>query len=280
MSKSQDYVGVDLGGTKISAGLVQEGTVANIYTCNTEPLNGREQILQNLFCAIDKVITQKTKAIGVGLPGIIDSERGIIYEIVNIPSWENLKLKEILESRYAMQVEIDNDANCFALGTWNYGVAKGFKHVVALSLGTGLGAGIIANGELYRGLNNGAGEFGQIPYLDSIYESYCSGQFFTLEKNIQGEALYNQAQDGENNAIEIWNEFGQHLASLVTTILYSISPEVIVFGGSVSRGFEYFRASIENNLQNIHLQRIARNVKLLQEYRSDLSVLGAAALCF
>jgi glucokinase len=112
------------------------------------------------------------------VPSIVNRKEGIVYDVQNIRAPQEVYLKEILEKEIKVPVYLDNDANCFALGEYRFGAGQGSKHLVGLTIGTGMGAGIINDGFLLKDANGGAGEFGIIPYLDAGYESYCSGQFF------------------------------------------------------------------------------------------------------
>jgi glucokinase len=279
MVTDKEIVGVDLGGTKIMTALIKGNEIVKISDNSTEQHKNKTAILQNLITAIDDVITGNTIGIGIGLPGILNPDTGIVHDIVNIRAWNGINLIQELNKHFRQPIRINNDANCFALGSQKFGIAKEFKNVVALSIGTGLGAGIICDGKIYGGLNNGAGEFGQIPYLDSVYERYCSGQFFSEVKNLKGETLYNKASEGDKKAMDIWAEYGSHLGNIIINVLYSLAPEAIIFGGSVSSGFSFFRKEIEKKLNALPIRNVADNIKLRVETNPDIAVLGAAALC-
>ncbi|MBN1117547.1 MAG: ROK family protein [Bacteroidales bacterium] len=279
MPENKYIIGVDLGGTTIHAGLVSNGIVIKRAENPTQNYESRQKVFENLVKAIQEIDSNEAESIGIGLPGILNPETGIIHDIVNIQSWNGFNLKKELSQILNKPVYIDNDANCFALGSAKYGAAKALKHMVGLSLGTGLGAGIVSNGIIYGGLNNGAGEFGQIPYQKYRYEQYCSGQFFTKIKGVDGENVFRAACNNDAHALEIWREFGIHLGKLVINILYSLAPEAIVFGGSVSKGFPYFSAEIEKALTALPLRNVADNIQLLVEENEDIALLGAAAIC-
>ena len=120
------------------------------------------------------------KAIGIGVPSVVDTHTGIVYDVQNIPSWKEVAIAQKMQELYKLPVLVNNDANCFALGEYHFGKGKGTKSMVGVTIGTGIGAGIIINGKLYCGPNCGAGEFGMIGYLDKVVEYYASGQFFKL----------------------------------------------------------------------------------------------------
>ena len=138
-----------------------------------------EEVLQELFSITDQLIDNSVTSIGIGVPGLVNVEEGIVYDVVYIPSWKEVPLQKWMEDRYQIPVFVDNDANCFALGEYYFGKGKGHNSMIGLTIGTGLGSGIIINKKLYTGKNGGAGEFGMIDYLDHSYEYYASGQYFT-----------------------------------------------------------------------------------------------------
>ena len=273
-------IGVDVGGTKISAGLVLDGNVINNSVAPTDSKKKRGKILDNLFKTIDDVITSGVKAIGIGVPGIIDSKNGIVLEVNNIPSWNSLHLKQVVENKYKVNTYVNNDANCFVLGVRKFGVGSGYKNIVGVTLGTGVGTGIIINGSLYTGLENGTGEYGMVTYLDSNLETYCSGRFFKSIKGVEGKDVFLKAIKGEKDALDLWKEYGAHLGELVKTILYTIAPEIIVFGGSVSNGYPFFIESMRESLKVSLIKHIAKKVIIKKAEGCNNAVLGAAALCY
>src|SRR5690606_13094679 len=163
-------LGLDIGGTKISAGLNNEGLVYDRKKIDTPFNSSKEDILKVIADLISSYLPFGFKAIGIGIPGLIDPHRGIVYNLANIPSFQRVHLKDYLESKFKVPVFINNDANCFALGEYIYGPAKIHRHMVGFTLGTGIGTGIIANSRLYAGHLCGAGEWGAFPYLDKTFE--------------------------------------------------------------------------------------------------------------
>ncbi|TMI86290.1 MAG: ROK family protein, partial [Bacteroidetes bacterium] len=169
MSK-EIILGIDLGGTNIRGGLVSENSLSSILSQRVTSDGSVEQVLQELFAVTDKLFDNSVKAIGIGVPGLVDTEKGIVYDVVNIPSWKEVPLRGLIQDRYSVPVLINNDANCFALGEFYFGKGKGTDSMVGLTIGTGLGSGIILNKKLYEGKHGGAGEFGMIDYLDKYVE--------------------------------------------------------------------------------------------------------------
>lgn len=273
-------IGIDIGGTNITAALVKHEGVIRTTKIDTLSHRNEEEILKDLFCAVNDVITNDTQAIGIGVPGVIDTRKGIIHEIINIPCWKDYPLKEKVEKKFGLPVVIENDANCYVLAVHRFGSGKSYRNIIGISLGTGLGTGIIIDGKLYTGINSGAGEFGQLPYKKGIYEDYCSGKFFSSGTDISGADNYQRAIDGDKKALDCWNEFGKHIAELLQVVIYALAPEMIAFGGSVSKGFDFFKSSMQEALNKFYLQGIISNTCIGIDNNPQNPLLGAAALCY
>ncbi|MQY73444.1 MAG: ROK family protein, partial [Dehalococcoidia bacterium] len=153
-------IGIDLGGTKIQAGRIRQNEIEQEYYQPISAGKAKESVLNEVIEAIEKVFSKTVNSIGIGVPGLVDVERGIVYDVTNIPSWDEVFLKDRLESHFDCPVYINNDANCFALGEKYFGKARGYSNIVGVTLGTGVGAGIIIHDHLYTGKSCGAGEFG------------------------------------------------------------------------------------------------------------------------
>ena len=135
-----------------------------------------------------------------------------------------------MEERYQVPVVVNNDANCFALGEHYFGKGKDHPSLVGLTVGTGLGAGIIINNKLHSGSNCGAGEFGMVDYLDKYYEYYACGQFFQNVYQTDGETVFKRAKMGDEQAIKMYEEMGTHLGNAIKMILYTFDTSLIISG--------------------------------------------------
>ncbi len=273
-------VGVDLGGTKIHTARIRAGKIDRSFKMKISSHANKETVLSEVIQAIETVMNSDVKAIGIGVPGLVDTKTGVIYDIVNIPSWKKVYLGEELRQQFSVPVFINNDANCFTLGEFYFGHGKGLKNLVGLTLGTGMGAGIVIDGKLYCGTNCGAGEFGMLPYLDGNYESYCSGQFFKNKYHIAGEQVFNNAQNGDAQALNIMAEFGRHLGQAITAIFYALDPQMIVLGGSVSKSFPFFEKTMREELKKISYQNALKNMEIALSSEINIAVMGAAALAY
>tara|TARA_R110002167_G_scaffold19657_3_gene72201 strand:- start:584 stop:1429 length:846 start_codon:yes stop_codon:yes gene_type:complete len=274
-----EILGVDIGGTNIKIGKIVNGQV--LQKCKI-PVNrdDLEQVtLDNLYKGLKDLMTDSVQAIGIGVPAVVDIESGTIFDVQNIPSWTKVALKNLVEEKFNVPVYINNDANCFAIGEKQFGKLREFKNCVALSLGTGMGMGIIINEKLYNGVLCGAGEIGMVPYLDGILEHYTGSFFFEREYNSSALSLYNEALEGKENALRVFKEYGTHLAEAIKIILYMYAPEAIILGGSISNSFQFFEESLKTGLASFAYQKQIENLKIQTSDLVDSPILGAAALC-
>jgi glucokinase len=276
---SSKYLGVDIGGTKVQAGVVQDGELIQEVRFETSASASKEQILAELVHSLGPLVTADVAGIGIGVPGLVDEENGIVHNVQNIPSWREVHLRQHLASHFATPVYLTNDANAFAVGEKMYGQGQPYANLVGLALGTGLGAGIIINHQVYSGTLSSAGEFGMIPYLDKTVEDYCSGKFFAQRTSRPGTEWHALAQQGDAEALAVYTEFGRHLGQALHIILYALSPEAIFLGGSVSRGYEFFRAGLYESLGAFPFRQVTDRLVVGPSLIGNAAVLGAAALC-
>lgn len=272
-------IGVDLGGTNMRAGRVENGRIVEIETSRVPKTDDWQVVMHQLTSIISAVWSSDVTGIGVGVPGIVDSQHGTVFDIQNIPSWVKVPVGELLNQRFNVPVFVNNDANCFAAGERFFGDGREYDDFVGLITGTGLGAGIIKWGKLLPDQNCGAGEFGMIPYLDGIYEDYCSGQFFQRVAGIGGEELAARAAVGDTQALEWFKVYGQHLANAIKTIIFAIDPKAIIIGGSVASSFTLYEKAMFKELSNFPYSRAIQNLVVKPSRMPEVAIHGAAALC-
>lgn len=275
-------IGVDLGGTSISVGVVHNGEIIKHQT-SMVPKEGTEtEVIEALCKTINALLDTSIEGIGIGVPSLVDTEKGIVYDVQNIPSWKEkeIHIRDILQERFNLPVYVNNDANCFAIGEKFFGMGKAYKDIVALIVGTGLAAGIIIEDKLYQGYNCGAGEFGMIPYLDKTFEYYSCGQFFENVHDINGASAFELAKGGDKRALALFEELGGHLGHAITTILYTYDPEIIILGGSVSQAYSLFKDGMWNSIEKVAYKHIIDRLTIQVSDQSDIAVLGAAALYY
>jgi len=271
-------LGIDLGGTNARAGLVVDGRLAEVRSVPVRSRGSEAEVLEDLFRAVDPLVRDDVAGIGAGVPSVIDLATGTVYDVQNIPSWKKVGLKRILEERYRRPAFVNNDANCFAAGEKYFGKIRPYASAVGLIVGTGLGAGIIANDRLYSGVNCGAGEFGMLPYLDRNFEAYASGQFFERVHGLSGRELAGRAEMRDAWALGIFAEFGRHLGEAVKAICYAVDPEIVVLGGSVTKSYRFFRAALRETFQTYAYSIAKARLKIEVSETEGIALLGAAAL--
>lgn len=275
-----NVIGIDLGGTNIRGAVVDNSVLADVQSVRVSSSGTEDEVLQELFHLVDQLVNNDTTAIGIGVPSVVDIEKGIVYDVQNIPSWKEVHLKKHIEEEYHLPVLINNDANCFALGEKYFGQGKNYHSFIGLTIGTGIGAGIIVNDKLYAGANCGAGEFGMVNYLDKYFEYYASGQFFKNVYQADGEKVFEQAEKGGKAAIKMFEEFGTHLGNAVKMILYTYDPEIIIFGGSVKDAYSFYKDAMWEEIKDYAYPKSLEKFQIKISDLKNSGVLGAAALCY
>ena len=249
-------IGVDLGGTNVRAGLVKDGHIVRLLSepCKADRPEG--EVVDHIASLIGELMRPEVSRIGIGVPSVVDAARGIVYNVVGIPSWREVYLKDLLEKRFSVPVHVNNDCNCFALGVCRFGEASAFSDVVCVALGTG--------------------EIGSIPYLDRDYEYYCSSRFF-VGRGTTGKEAYERAAAGDPEALALWREFGGHVGQLVMLVLYTYDPEAIVFGGSIAHAFGFFREAMYEQLKRFPYAKTVEGLHICCSNIDHVGLLGASA---
>ena len=272
-------IGIDLGGTNVRCGLVENGNVIKRLSVPCLSDRPENEVLDQIKGLIRQLINPSVTGIGIGVPSVVDMQKGIVYNVTNIPSWKEVHVKEVLEAEFGLPVSVNNDANCFALGEHRCGAGQPFKNILGVTLGTGVGAGIIINNALYSGSNTGAGEIGCLPYLEHTLEFYCGSAFFVEYYNTTGKEAMRLAENGEADALKIWEAFGKHIGVMVKIILYVYDPDAIVLGGSIANAYPFFKDAMQQEMDTFDFPEIVKKLQLFVSTRDDISLLGAASLC-
>lgn len=271
-------MGVDLGGTNVRAAIWDGERLGEIHSARIDASAPGEEVFARVCSVIGACGPARCAAIGIGVPSLVDAERGIAYDTLNIPGWSEFPLKRRLEERFGLPAFADNDANCFALGEHRFGKGRPYRTLVGLTLGTGLGGGIIIDGKLHSGRLGGAGEFGMVPYRDRFVEYYAAGQFFRNVHGLSGEEAAARAASGDPAARAMFHEYGIHLGNAIQVVLHAIDPEIIILGGSVSRSFRFFEAGMRESLARFAYPRVVATLKIEVSELPNAGILGAAAL--
>ena len=270
-------IGVEIDGTSMRMGIVDGGQIYRKTEAPTKAHESSELIVEHLIEMLSSIFNSNIRGIGIGISGIVNTEKGISKSAINIPLWKDVALKDILERRFGVPVFVNNDCNSFAFGERYYGEGTTYKDLVCLTLSLGVGAGIIINSELYYGNNTGAGEIGCLNYLDADYE-YYSGQKFFIRNNTTAKEAYQLALEGDAEMIKLWKESGKHIGNLINTILFAYDPQAIILGGDLICGYEFFAESMFESVRKFPFKETAEQVKVLLTKKEDITLIGAASL--
>ena len=274
-----NVIGVDMGGTTIRAGLVSAGRLTRVTQVKTRSQATQQAVVEQISGLVETMDVRDLAGVGVGVPAIVDVDKGIVFETAQIPSWQRVPLKDILQTQLRVPVWVNNDANCFAMAEHVFGLGQGYRDIVAVTVGSGLGAGLILGGKLYAGHNCGAGEFGRMVYRDRRLTDYCSGKFFPREYGATGEELLQRAASGDITALAAFERFGHHFGKALSLIVHAIDRQIIILGGGVARAYDFFQASMLRSLEESIYERSFSRLQVRVSNLAESAVLGAAALC-
>lgn len=274
----ETQLAIDLGGTNIRIGQVLNGEIIKRHQEEITHKNDLSLSLDQVKKNIKEMITPNVESIGIGVPSAVDVVKGIVYNVTNIPSWVEVPLKSILEEEFKIPVYINNDVNCFTLAEHRYGKGKGYSSVVGITIGTGLGAGLIINNKLYAGNNAGAGEIGMLQYLDRDLEFYCSSSFFSEIHHTTGKDLFQEAQNGNEQSLAIWDEFGKHISQAIKYIMLAYDPEIVIIGGSISLASSFFKKAMFKGISNFAFPKTVERLRIEFTQNIDNNIIGASLL--
>lgn len=293
MKREQVAIGVDIGGTKIRAGIVGAGGVAydvprTIPTCAELP---GEEIVQRLIALIKETLSYageyEVLGIGVGCTGPLDLRKGMLLEVENLPTLNNYPLLQVLEESLQMKVKMENDANALILAEALWGAGKDADTVLGFTLGTGIGCALIHHGTVWQGKNDCAGEIWTAPYRDGILEEYVSGNAVTrlyelhTGKHLSGNEIAALAIAGEEAAKQVWDEFAQALAYALSWTVNMLDPQMVVIGGSIIKSANLFWEQADTSFRRYVCRSVADSVSLKPAaLGDDAGFIGAAALFF
>jgi glucokinase len=288
-------VGVDLGGTKIAAGLFDaSGNLhGELFSRPTEADGPKERTIENLFQTVDEALKSaelsggKPAGIGVGSTGPLDPVSGKLLEADNLPHLQHLNLREAIEARYGVAVQMTNDGNAFALAEAIHGAGKGCGIVVGVTLGTGCGCGIVIRGKILEGATANTGEVYRAPLRNFSFDEALSGRGLErIYSKRTGEArpgseISRLADLGDTAAVEAFLDFGRLTGEGLGILAAVVDPHVIVLGGSVSRSFRHFSKTLREGLARHVAPQVSSGVQVVPAKLGALGgPLGAAALVF
>lgn len=278
-------IGVDLGGTNLRIAAVSRGgQLLEKVTLGTKVALGRDHVINEMCHAIQRLSAKYKEAgrllgAGIGIPGIIDMQTGMLRKSANLPGWEEYPVRAEIERRLGARVVLENDANVAALGEQWLGAARGVPNMAVVTLGTGIGGGIVLEGKIWHGMNGMAGEFGHVTVepeghpcgcgsrgcaeryasasaiIRMAREAIASGEAPSLEKAATADAefgaksIYNLAIQGDEHARRIFRTFGRYLGILLADLVNVLNLDMFVIGGGVSSAWDAYAPNMFEELR-------------------------------
>lgn len=285
-------VGIDIGGTKINLVLLKNLRVVRKIKIFTPRTKKRviEALKENIHKIISGISKSKVSGIGIGVTGPVNQKRDVMLNPPNQKYLRGCPLAKIIEKDLKIKTLMDNDVNCFVLAEAIMGAGKGKKIVAGVTLGTGLGEGMVINGQLYRGFFGSAGQGGHMT-IDfngprcgcgnlGCWEAYGSEKFFK-RKNFLPQKLAEKAKKGSKKALKIYQEYGKYLGIGLSSLINILDPEVIVIGGGIANAYQLFIKEAEKEIKRRVTSPIAkRNLKIKKTKLGDTAGAIGAALLF
>ena len=307
--------GVDVGGTHTKVAILNfHGHILAKSSFLTKKYK-KETLIKAISRSVDELVIKKKirkkdiLGLGIGVPGLVDFKKGLVFYFVNIRGWKNVPLKKKIEKVTGLKSFVDNDVKVMAQGELTFGAGRGYKNVICLTLGTGVGGAVVIDGQLYRGSSLVAGEIGHIPINEKgplcncgsfgCMEAYVGREYFlrgvrkSLGKNksilkemvkgklanITPEILAQAARKGDSFSKKKWNELGQHIGNALVGVVNLFNPELIIIGGGMAEAGRFVFHPIRKIIKEKAMKVQKKKVKIIKaKLGNDAGVIGAAEL--
>lgn len=299
-------IGIDFGGTSIKMGVVVgDQIIATAPAIATQEYSTPEEMAHAISEFANALLKAhpEVQVMGMGLPGFVDFYKGTIHTLTNVPGWNEVPIRELLQKECNIPLIIENDANCMAYAEWKLGAGNGYKHLICLTLGTGVGSGLIVNGGLLRGAHCSAGELGQtsIDYKGRIghYGNRGALEDYIGNKEIAADARTLYGLNGQDKAIvdcsplalekaalagdpiaqRVWEDMAQKLACALINCCYILNPEAIVIGGAVAKAADLIFEPLHKFMKAQLYGRLYDELQILPaKLGTHAGIIGAARL--
>lgn len=312
---AKNRIGIDVGGTNIKFALVSpKGEILYSNSTPTRSEMGYEYTVNNMKQAIVTLMeeTNSTKTnvegIGFGFPGQIDYKNGIVKHSTNIPGWNNVPITDIIEKEFGIPAKIDNDVRVATLGELHYGAGQGCENLVCITVGTGIGSGLVINGQLVRGASNAAGEIGHIKLFCDDKKLCGCGDYGCLEAYVSGPSIVEMANDylrggkstkyremadgeitpyivaqaamqGDGVAKRIFTIMGEYLGTGLASVVNLLNPERIIIGGGVAGCGDLLLKPVKETLMKRAMPISANAVEIVPaQLGNNAGVIGSSLL--
>jgi glucokinase len=317
MGKSSKYaVGVDLGGTNIKIGIVSDrGKLVKSISIKTEAEYGPKKVIENILSGIEGILKKnklKIQGIGIGCPGVVSTKKGIVENAPNLPGWKNIKLGSIVKKEFGYDVHVENDANAAAIGELIFGAGKKYSSFVMVTLGTGVGGGIVFNNKIFRGEFGTAGEVGHISIdvngpkcncgSTGCIEAYAGNQYLKeivrkelpdypkskLWSLIDGDLMkvspriiQSASEQGDEYSKFIINRMGKQLGTALASLSNLLDISTFIIGGGVAGfGKTLFDSTRTTIAQRVLTPLRSRVLVIPAKLKNEAGIKGASSLVF
>ena len=275
--KMKKYISIDIGGTAIKYGIICENAeIMMKETMKTEAEKGGSAILEKVFVIVEKLqgrIQEKASGICISTAGMVNTEQGaIFYSAPLIPNYTGMQFKKLLEDKFKIPCEVENDVNCAGLAEYRSGAAKGSHVALILTIGTGIGGSIIMDGEVYHGFSNSACEVGYMHMNDSDFQTLGAASILTkkvsewkgeTEKKWDGYHIFEEAKKGDKLCLLAIDEMVDILGEGIANICYVINPEVVVLGGGIMAQEQFLKERVECAVKRYLVSSIEEHTKIV-----------------
>jgi len=306
MIKPNTAIGIDFGGTSIKSAVVRDGQIVQrgsvidpqVYATSGALIDEMVKLIENMRGKFPEIA-----GVGVGLPGFIDSKNGVVHSLTNVKGWIEVPLCQLIREKTGFPATIENDVNSMTYGEWKYGAAIGAQHAICITLGTGVGGGLILDGRLYRGANFAAGEIGHAS-IDYRGRPGPYGNFGCFERYVgnariaeRAVALYAEAsitrtkeecapiqldaaaRAGDVIASGLWATLGDEIGAALANAVWILNPDTIVIGGGVAKAGDLLFAPIRASVASRTLRLFHENLRIVPAtLENDAGIIGNAAL--
>ena len=316
MNKIKYAIGVDLGGSSIKLGIVSNsGKIIQKISLRTEAEKGPKHVITNITSGI-KELTEKSNnkiaGIGIGCPGVVTPGKGIVENPPNLPGWNKVNIGKIISQEFKKPVLVDNDANAAAIGELTFGSGKKYKSFIMITLGTGVGGGIVIDKKIYHGDYGAAGEIGHISidhngpkcncgsygcieaYAGNLYlrervraelKKHPESKIWELINNdlskVSPRNVQDAAEAGDEFAVSVIDQLGFHLGSAFTSLCNVLDITIFIIGGGIAGFGKPLFDSIKKTIAKRVMAPIKPRVRVLPaKLKNDAGIKGASALVF
>lgn len=299
-------IGIDFGGTSVKYGVVRGPEI--IHTGDpiiTSDFKGPKALIAEMTRRVHQLRSQfdSIEAVGVGVPGFVDVQRGVVHELTNVPGWKEVPLRNLLTASTGLPCFAENDANAMCFAEFAHGAGKGARNMIAITLGTGVGGGLVLDGRLYRGSSFGAGEIGQtsIDYRGPVFvhgnvgalESYTGigplskraaalykkAKIKKTPEELSPRALASAVKHKDPVALQVWDEFTSQLSTGLVNAVWLLNPDRIVIGGGISKAGKLIFDPLWKKMKQQLAPSFTKGLKVVPaQFGNDAGIIGSAAV--